>query len=112
MLRNQENSLIASETAEKQKLNAENNSYATKNSNLQNQIANAEQDLNNVNKQDNNFTNNIETVNGYVSASWVSLWGLAVIFSPIHPTFIIIILIIAIWYYLKRKNYIPKIVLE
>jgi hypothetical protein len=112
VLRNQENSLIASEIAEKQKLNAENNSYATKNSNLQNQIVNAEQDLTNVNKKDNNFTNNIETVNGYVSASWVSIWGLAVIFSPIHPIFVIIILIIAVWYYLKRKSYIPKIVLE
>lgn len=111
-LRNQESSRVISETAEKQKLNAENNSYATKNSNLQNQIANAEQDLTNVNKQDNNFTNNIETVNGYVSASWVSLWGLAVIFSPIHPIFIIIVLIITIWYYLKKKSYIPKIVLE
>jgi len=111
-LRNQENILVMGETSEKQKLNAENISYNTNNNDLQNQIANTEQDLANVNKRDNNFTNNIETVNGYVSANWVSLWELAVIFSPIHPTIIIIILIIAIWYYLKRKSYIPKIVLE
>jgi hypothetical protein len=111
-LSSQENSLIITDLAERQKLNIENNSYATKNSNLQSQIANAEQDLVNVNKQDTNFTNNIETVNGYISASWVSIWDLVVIFSPIHPTFLIIILVIAIWYYLKRKSYIPKIVLE
>jgi hypothetical protein len=111
-LRNQENSLIITDTSERQKLNSENNSYATKNTNLQNQIINAEQDLANVNKQDNNFTNNIETVNGYVSATWVSAWGLAVIFSPVHPTIVIIILVIAVWYYLKRKSYIPKIILE
>jgi len=110
-LRNQENSWIIADTSERQKLNSENSSYTTKNNTLQNQITNAEQNHTNVNKQDNNFANNIETVNGYVSASWVSVWGLAVIFSPIHPIFIIIILVIALWYSLKRKNYIPKIVL-
>ncbi len=111
-LRNQENTLVISENVEKQKLSSENNSYASKSSNLKNQIDIEERNLADVNMQDNNFTNNIETVEGYVSASWVSLWGLAVVFSPVHPTIIVIILIIAIWYYLKRKSYIPKVVLE
>ena len=63
-LRNQENSLIITDTSERQKLNSENSSYTKKSNALQSQIANAEQDLANVNKQDNIFTNNIETMNG------------------------------------------------
>ena len=111
-LQKEENSLIALDSSEKQKLSVENSSYNNQVRILESQITNAEQSLVNVNKKDSNFTDNIETVNGYVSARWVSVWELVVIFSPIHPTLIIVILIIGIWYYLKRKNYIPKIVLE
>ncbi|KKP60332.1 MAG: hypothetical protein UR64_C0011G0027, partial [Candidatus Nomurabacteria bacterium GW2011_GWE1_35_16] len=43
----------------------------------------------------------------YVSAQWISLWEMAVIFSPIHPTLVIIILII-LGFVLFRKR-MPKV---
>lgn len=62
-------------------------------------------------KQDEEFTDNVETVNGYISVNHVSLWDMAKIFSPIHPTIIVIILLLVIWYWLNKKEYIPKVVL-
>ncbi len=103
------NSLNQSLSNEKITLSSENNNYYNNNSNLQLQIQSAEQNLTNVNKQDTNFNNNIETVEGYIYVNWVSIWDLAVIFFPIHPIIIIIILVILLLYFLKRKNYIPKV---
>lgn len=111
-LRNQEYDLSQQETSLKQSLNSENLSFNTKNQNLKNQIENINTQIKNINKQDVQFAENIETVNGYVSINWISLWDMAKIFSPIHPTIIIIILVLLVWYYLRRKNYIPSIELE
>ena len=110
-LRNQENIFLSQEASQKQKLNTENSNYSTQSQNLVKQIANANSNLDNVNEQDNQFVNNIETVSGYVSVNWVSLWEMAKIFSPISPVIIIIVLIIIGWVFLRRKGYIPKIVL-
>jgi hypothetical protein len=77
--------------------------------NLDNLIANSNNNLTNINKQDSQFTDNIETVNGSINVNWVSLWEIATIFSPISPVIIIIILIILIWIILKRSGFIPRI---
>lgn len=111
-LRNQETSLVSQETSQKKLLNTENSNYKTQNQNLENSINNANNNLTNINEVDSQFTDNIETVSGHISVNWVSLWAMAKIFSPIHPTLVIIILVIAIRFYLKRKGHIPKIVLQ
>ena len=64
-LRNQENSLINQEDSAKQRLSSENRSFANQNSNLDNQILNWNSNLDNVNKQDTQFTNNIEKKENY-----------------------------------------------
>ncbi len=90
---------------------AENASYAAQVKSYDSKIAaaKAKQDANV--KQDEQFTDNVETVNGYISVNHVSLWQMAKIFSPIHPTIIVIVLLIVIWYWLNKKEYIPKVVL-
>ncbi|HEY5589195.1 MAG TPA: hypothetical protein VIK86_09615 [Candidatus Paceibacterota bacterium] len=110
--RNQESALIKQEAVQKTKLTNENNSYLAQSQNLDNLINNYNEGLTVVNKQDSQFTDNIETVNGYVDVNFVSLWEIAEIFSPIHPSIIIIILVILIWIYLKRKGTIPRVELQ
>jgi len=111
-LRIQENSLLKQESTQKQKLATENSAYSIQNQNLDNLINNSNNNLTNVNKQDDQFTNNIETVNGYVEVNWVSLWQMAKLFSPIHPTIVVIILVIILWIYSKRKGYIPRVEMQ
>lgn len=108
-LRNQETSLVNQDAVQRQRTITENNSYSTQKQNLDSLIANYNSSLTDVNKQDSQFTDNIETVNGTIYVNWVSLWELAKIFSPISPIIIIIILIILAWIYLKHIGYIPRV---
>jgi hypothetical protein len=94
-LSEQETSLIDQQANQKQNINQENKNYSTQKQDLDNLISYANANVNVANKEDSKFMDNIETVNGEVNVEWVSLWEIAVIFSPIHPTLIIIILIIA-----------------
>ncbi|MFA5022661.1 MAG: DUF4349 domain-containing protein [Candidatus Paceibacterota bacterium] len=112
LLREQETSLIGQEGTQKQRLNTENSNYAVQSQNLERLTANANNNLTNVNKQDTQFAENIETVNGTVSVVWVSWWQLVKIYSPISPIIIIIILVVIIWIIGRRRGYLPKIVLE
>ena len=112
LLRNQESSLLGQEIVQKQKLSTENSNYSIQSRNLQNLIANANNNLTNVDKRDSQFTENIETVTGSISINWISLWQLAKIYSPISPIIIIIILVIISLIYLRRKGYLPKIILQ
>jgi len=109
-LRRQETSLVQQQTYQKQKLSEENTNYLASKKNFDTLISGANSDLTNINKQDVKFADNIETVNGSVRVNWVSLWGMARIFSPIHPTIIIIGIIIILMISFRRK--IPKIVME
>ena len=108
-LRNQETILVNEDATQRQKLSAENNNYLVKKQNLEDLITNYNESLTSVNKQDSQFTDNIETVNGSIYVNWVSLWEIAETFSPIPPVIIIIILIFLIWICLKRKGYLPRV---
>lgn len=108
-LRNQETSLINQESTQKKLLSNENSSFTIQNQNLENSISYQNSNLTNINKVDGQFTDNIETVNGSVNITWVNLWEIAKIFSPISPIIIIIFIVLVIGYYLKRKNYIPRV---
>ena len=93
----------------KQQISFENSTYNANNQNLNNKIKTANIQISNINQQNISFINNIETVNGYISVRWISLWELAKIFSPIPPMIIITILILVILYFLNKKSYLPKI---
>ena len=52
--------------------------------------------LSSLTKATDDFLDDIETVQGYVSINYVTNWELFTIYSPISPTWIIIILILAV----------------
>jgi hypothetical protein len=108
-LRAQESALVSRQVTLRQNRDSENASYNSRNQTLTTQIAYAKNNVNQVQKQDDQFTNNIETVNGYIHISWIGLWGLAAALSPIHPIIIVLVLAVGLAWFLSRKGYIPKI---
>jgi hypothetical protein len=108
-LQNQENALINRQATVRQNRDNENRNYSSRNQNLVSSINAAKNNVGYVEKQDDQFENNIETVSGHVSVSWISFWGLLVIFSPLHPFFVFVIIIGLVWWYLKRKGYMPTV---
>jgi hypothetical protein len=109
LLREQESILMGQEIIQKQKLSGENNNYTVQNQNLDRLISNENNNLTNINKQDSQFANNIETVNGTVSVYWISVWNLIKEFSPINPWILIIVIAILGRYFLVRKGYLSRI---
>jgi hypothetical protein len=112
VLRDRESSYTKQEAQQLQLLNNENSVYAIKSQNLENMISGGNNGLTIMNETDSQFTDNIETVNGYVSVNWASLWKMTRILSPIPPTVIVIVLLAIVAFCLKRYNYIPKVELE
>ncbi|MDO8729265.1 MAG: DUF4349 domain-containing protein [bacterium] len=92
-----------------QNIDSENKSYSSQNQNLANSINQYKALITGIEKQDTQFANNIETVNGYISVNWVTYWQVTKIFSPIHPSIILIILAIILWKVLGRAGVVPKI---
>lgn len=109
--RSQEQNLLNQELATNQKIGRENASYSAQKQSTENQITYQNANLTSIKQQDTKFTNNIETVSGTISVSWVSVWQLIRIYSPISPIWIIIILIILIWAYLNHKKITPQIII-
>lgn len=109
VLRSEEGTLVTRQQALLANRNRENNSYDADSANLTNQINQANQNIEQVGKQDEVFAGNIETVSGYVTVEWVSLWKLAVIFSPVHPAIVIAALVLVGWYVLTKKGYLPGV---
>lgn len=109
VLYNQQSSLLTIQANLVNNKNIENSDYNSQNQSLVNQIGWAKNNVGQVQKQDTEFGNNIETVSGHVDVSWISMWSLAVLYSPIHPTIIIIVLALVLLFILNRKGYTPKI---
>jgi len=108
-LRSQEATLVSEDATQRQRLTTENNTHASRKQKLDNLITNYNNSLAYVNEEDQQFTDNIETVNGSIYVRWVSLWKLADIFSPVSPVILIIVLVILIWFYLRHLGYIPRV---
>jgi hypothetical protein len=94
-----------------QKKKTENSSYTTQLKNIEDQITAQKLNEDNNVKQDEQFTDNVETVNGYINVNRVTLWEMAKIFSPVHPTVVVIVILLVLWYWLSKKGYVPKFVL-
>lgn len=108
-LQNQGTSTTEQQFIVSQSIASENKSYNSQLTNLNNRIDGTKKWLTQIEKRDTDFGNNIETVNGYVSVSWISLWEMAKLLSPIHPGWIILVLAIILWKVLGRYGYLPKI---
>ncbi len=108
-LRYQESTLLNQESRTQQSINTENTTFTNKNNTLNQQIAGINSNLGNIAKQDTALTNNVETVNGTIRVQWISLWQMTKIFSPIHPTIIIIVLVLVGLYVAGRKGYFSRV---
>ncbi len=108
-LRNQETALVQAEISLRQSLTRENQSYTNQNQLYVDRISQANKNLENVNKEDTNFTNNIETVNGTVNIYWISIWNLIREFSPINPWILVILIVIFGRRWLVRRGYMSRI---
>lgn len=108
-LRVQETEYVKQEAAAKKSIVTENTTYNSAYSSLSSKITNAQSNLANLDQQDSNFRSDIETVNGTISINWVSYWEIAKIYSPIHPTWIIIIIILILLYIGRRSRFLPKV---
>ena len=111
-LRSQESNYVSRENAQKQYLSRENSQYTAQNASLESQIKIQNTNLENVNTQDENFTENIETVEGRVDVKWISIWQMIKVFSPVSPEILVIVIIVIIWNILARLGYVPKFVWE
>lgn len=96
---NRVSNLKQNENSINQKIATENSQYSSNKQNLDSKIGSANNEIVNVAKQDENFTENVETVDGYINVDWISYWDMAKIYSPIHPTFVVIILVLVLFYY-------------
>jgi len=64
------------------KIENENKSYQEKINNINSQIKNIQENLGAIKIQDANLLDNVATVNGTISLSWISLWAIADAYVP------------------------------
>jgi uncharacterized membrane protein len=79
---------------------------------LVDKIASTNNTIKDINTQDKKFAENIETVTGSISIQWISVWQLMKVFSPIHPIIIILVLVIILWYILKKLRIAPLLIIK
>jgi hypothetical protein len=101
--------LSAQEASLMRQLENENYSYSSKISRILTEINYSKQNVSYLEKEDTQFENTIETVNGYISVNWISYWDMAVLISPVHPCIILTLLALIVLIVLYRKGYIPKV---
>lgn len=81
------------------------NTFKAQMSNLGYSLDQQNSTLANLGIQENNFLDNIETVNGTVSINYISVWEILDLYSPINPFIILIIAFFAIrMFFLFRKE--------
>lgn len=105
----QETTLMARESSIRSSITAENKSYGTTSAELASKIANSNSYLSNLSQQDTDLLNNVATVSGSVSIEYADWWALAVLLSPIHPGWLVLILVLVVWYILRRTHVLPRI---
>lgn len=106
---NQEDFLRQEIVSLQQKQINTNKSYSARNDVLVSRISQMNKNLENIEEEDTQFANNIETVNGYVDVRWTSFWDMGNKFSPIPMWLNTIVLTLLILWHLKQKKILPKI---
>jgi len=79
---NRVNQLQTEINAIQAKIENENRSYQEKINNINSQIKNIQENLGAIKIQDANLLDNVATVNGTISLSWISLWAIADAYVP------------------------------
>lgn len=79
---NKINQLQAEISTIQSQVSSENKNYNSRIYGIDSQIRNTEENLKNIQTQDKNLIASVETVNGSVSLSWISLWEMADAYLP------------------------------
>jgi hypothetical protein len=87
-------------------LSNENKKYDRESSTLETEISRANENLGNLAVEDQSFTNDIETVSGYISIRWVNLWELGEAFSPTPMWVNTAVVVLMLWWLAERKKYL------
>ena len=74
--------LEAEENSLKNNLSSENASYKSKLAAIDAQIKAAQDNIESIKKQDQNLLDNVATVQGYISITWISLWEALDLYVP------------------------------
>lgn len=85
-------------------LSQENSRYEQQLSSLDSQISYTQTNLENIQKQDQNLTDNVATIQGYIVINWISLWDAADLYLP-GPLVAWLFLIAASALYLWQRKY-------
>lgn len=104
-----ESALLAEENVLRSQLQSENNDYSNKNSAFIDEIEMYENEFKKYGIAEEKFVVNIETVEGVVTAQFTSWWGIFKEFSPVHPTIIVIILVLVLFRVLQKVRILPII---
>jgi len=91
-------------TNKNQELSTENKEYQTKLDNYNKQITYQESRLTNLDKQDQNLINNVETVDGTIALQWVSIFDVINLYMPIYKIAITVCIIIIVGYLLFGRR--------
>lgn len=87
-----------------QLLNEENNFYYNSIFQLDQQITAEENRLTELNNQNTNLLNNVETVDGTITIQWVNLFEIVNLYIPVYKTIIIVCILIIIGYFLFGRK--------
>ena len=96
-------------TAIQGQVGSENKNYQNRLANINSQLKSWEMNLDGIKKQDKNLMENVATVNGNISLSWISLWELSDIYTP-GPLLAWLLLVAALIAYKWHRRYLEIII--
>ncbi|MBI3980747.1 hypothetical protein HY345_01995 [Candidatus Microgenomates bacterium] len=84
----------------KSQLANENSAYTNNLNSIDSQIKNANDNLTGIKNQDQNLLDNVETVNGTIVFSWISLWEIVQLYLPgyLIPSIFAFLAVVAYWW--------------
>ncbi len=108
-LESEEETLIARIRQIQNEQASELQSYTTQNKTLTTRIEGAGGVVTELAEEDEDFMNDVETVNGYVQVRWISLWGMGERFSPTPMVLNAFVAFLLFFWLLQRVKILPKI---
>lgn len=112
ILRQTEQNLIQNIQIAKSNLDNLTNTFKSQMSNLGFSLVQQNNTLANLATQEDAFFNKVETVDGYISINYVSIWEILDIYSPINPIIILLVLafIVRIYFLSKKEKELAPLI--
>ncbi len=102
-------SVSADESSLQARLQNENASYTANLQGIDSSIKYAQENIDAIQTQDQNLTDNVATVNGTVSVNWITLWQTALLYLPGYTIPMIFAVLTILSYLWDRRRYGPSV---